>query len=116
MELLPSPFPRHVSLDLKMAKFKESDLQDFLAANVNNIKRIRLFGTPEECSKFNKVEYIKLGIKIEDKSEGDFNSDVNLDETIDNKTQFTRWATDIKKLDTETMNLGLSILEAVSAK
>lgn len=117
LTLIPTEFPRHVSVKIDFSKSEsEKKLQEFLNGNETNLIRVQLFGSPEDVAKLDKSKYQKYGIKWEDKSESSDGPKINLDETLNNKTQFQQWSTDIRKLDNETMTLGLSILEAVGAK
>lgn len=117
MHLTPTDFPRHISMKVDLSKKgARKKMEEFLAGNEGNLVRLQLYGSPEEVSKLDKSLYGSFNIKWEDKSDSPTNSKVNLDETLDNKTQFQQWAKDIKQLDQETIKLGLSILEAVGAK
>ena len=117
LNLIPTPFPRHVSMKLETGKRGAlKKLDTFISDNKSNIIRVQLYGTSEECSKIDKSKYADLSIKWEDKSESDIDSGIELDETLDNKTQFLGWAQGIKLLDKETINLGMSILEKLNAK
>lgn len=118
LQLTPTEFPRHLSVKVDMSKpGAKKKLESFLAGNENNMVRIQLHGTPEEVAKLDKSEYRDiLQVKWEDKSESASGPQVNLDESLDNKTQFQEWAKNIKSLDPETLKLGLSIMEAVGAK
>lgn len=117
LELTPTDFPRHISMKVDLSKRgAEKRLQEFLDGNESNLIRIQLYGNPEEVAKLDKSKYSQFGIKWEDKSDAPMDSKVNLDETLDNKTQFQEWAKNIKQLDNDTVSLGLSILEAVGAK
>ncbi len=117
LQLIPTDFPRHISMKVDLSKkTAEKKLQEFLAGNENNLIRLQLYGTPEDVIKLDKSKYSNYNIKWEDKSDALMDSKVNLDETLDNKTQFTEWAKNIKQLDKNTVTLGLSILEVVGAK
>lgn len=117
IRLLDSPFPRHVTMKLNIDDPNWfTVLQKFLDHNSKNIKRVQLYGKPELCAQFDKSKYCDYDIKFEDKSETSKSEGVNLDESLDNKTQFMVWSRDIRHLDPETSALGLSILEALSAK
>jgi DNA repair exonuclease SbcCD nuclease subunit len=117
LALTPTEFPRHISTKIDMSKKgAEKKLQDYLAGNENNLVRIQLHGAPEEVIKLDKSKYAQFKIKWEDKSDASMDSKVNLDETLDNKSQFMEWAKNIKNLDADTVSLGMSILEAVNAK
>jgi DNA repair exonuclease SbcCD nuclease subunit len=109
LNLIQTTFPQHVSLKLDIStKTADTKLKKFLKDNVNNIVRVQLAGTSEQISQFKKPEGL---IKWEEKPISTFDNSISLDETLDNKSQFATWATQIKKLDLETIKLGLSILE-----
>lgn len=117
MHLTPTSFPRHISMKVDLSKKgARKKMEEFLAGNEGNLIRLQLFGPPEEAVKLDKSLYGNYSIKWEDKSESADGPKVNLDETLDNKTQFQKWAKEIKGLDQETVKLGLDILEAVGAK
>ena len=117
LSLTPTDFPRHLSVKIDLSKKgAEKKLAEFLAGNERNHVRVQLHGNPEDVVKLDKSKYTEFGIKWEDKSDSPVDSKVNLDETLDNKSQFQEWAKNIKNLDSDTVSLGLSILEAVGAK
>jgi DNA repair exonuclease SbcCD nuclease subunit len=116
LKLFNSPFPRHVTLKLNVDEPNHLDtLNAFVHKNMNKI-RVQLFGSPENVTKLNRGAYPSYDIKWEDKSEGTVDENQKLDETLDNKTQFVQWATQIRNLDDSTVQLGLSILEGLNAK
>lgn len=117
LELIPTGLPRHVSQKIDMSKAgAEKKLEKFILENQDNLIRIQLMGSTQDVIKLDKSKYVNLSIKWEDKSIDPLMPSVTLDESMDNVNQFRQWATDIKKLDVETIKLGLSILEAVGAK
>lgn len=117
LTLVPTEFPRHLSIKIDLSKKNATEkLEQFLDGNGNNLIRVQLHGTPEDVAKLNKSIYSQFNIKWEDKSDSPTDSKVNLDETLDNKSQFMEWAKNIKNLDNETITLGMSILESVNAK
>lgn len=115
--LTATKFPRHLShrMDFSKANYKKK-LDDFLEGNENNFLRVQMFGSSEQVTAFDQSPYSGLNIKWEDKSDDPISSNVTIDESLTNKAQFQEWAINIRKLDVETTNLGLSILEAVGAK
>jgi len=116
LTLTPTSFPRHLSIKIDLSKKgAEKKLQEFLAGNESNINRVQLYGTTEDVIKFDKSKYPEV-TKWEDKSETKIDAKTNLDESLDNKTQFQEWGKNIKQLDKDTIKLGLEILEAVGAK
>lgn len=117
LQLTPTDFPRHLSVKIDLSKKNAYEkLEKFLDGNGNNLIRVQLHGPPEEVAKLNKSVYSQFKIKWEDKSESSMDSKINLDESLDNKGQFLEWAKNIKSLDSETISLGMGILEALNAK
>lgn len=117
LNLTPTSFPRHLSLKLDLTKKDaEKKLEKFLAGNEDNINRIQLFGTPEDVARFDRSKYAHLVAKWDDKSDAPIDSNVSIDESLDNKSQFSQWAKDVRQMDNETIMLGLSILEDAGAK
>jgi DNA repair exonuclease SbcCD nuclease subunit len=116
MMLIPTKFPRHVSIKIDTLDPKcREKISTFLDENLGNKIRIQLTGTPESVVAIDKSEF-RSDIKWEDKSESEKFDGVSLDETLTNKAQFESWARDIRSLDPATLSLGLSILEAVGGK
>jgi hypothetical protein len=76
---------------------------------------VLLYGSQPQISAFPRDKYPE-GIKWIPKSDDITLNNVILEEGLDNLQQFTKWAKDIKKLDPETIQLGLSILEGLGAK
>lgn len=117
LELVPTEFPRHVSIKVDMSKRGAlKKIEEFVAGQQNNLIRIQLHGNPEDVIKLDKSQFSGFNIKWEDKSDSPVDSRISLDETLDNKSQFQEWAKNIKNLDQETITLGLSILEGINAK
>jgi hypothetical protein len=116
IKLFESPFPRHVTIKLNVDDPNHIDELNAFVHKNNNIIRVQLFGSPENVTKLNREAYPSYNLKFEDKSEGSIDQSQKLDDTLDNKTQFVQWATQIRNLDDETVQLGLSILEGLNAK
>lgn len=117
LELIPTEFPRHISMKVDLSKRGAlKKVEDFLSGNEKNLVRLQLHGSPEDVIKFDKSKYSSFNIKWEDKSDAPMDSKINLDESLDNKTQFVEWGKNIKQLDQDTIALGLSILESLNVK
>ena len=117
LHLTPTSFPRHISAKINLSKKNGTKaLEEFLEGNEDNLIRLQLYGFPEDVAKLDKSKYSQFKIKWEDKSEGPEDLKVNLDENLDNKSQFMEWAKNIKSLDSDTVSLGMSILETINAK
>lgn len=115
-KLIDTNFERHVSLEINVDKPNSNEtISEFIKNNSKNIIRIQMVGSSKSSGLISK-DYPDLKVKWEDKTTDDTSVAAQLDETLDNKTQFQQWAKSIKNLDDETMDLGLSILESVNAK
>ncbi len=114
---ITSQFPRHVTLKLNLSDGDYTlKLIQFMGEHSNDIVRVQLYGNSVTCASFDRTPYKDKNIKFEDKSESEEALGVDIDESLDNKTQFMIWAKDVRNLDQETINLGVSILEALSVK
>lgn len=116
LELIPTSFPRHVSLEVDTQVSNGLDAKMFLEHNKDNVSRLVLKGTSESIAKYDLTRFEEFEFKVAAKTIDSGEDVVVLDEGADNKTQFMQWATDIKKLSPDTVALGVSILEALSAK
>jgi DNA repair exonuclease SbcCD nuclease subunit len=108
-------FPRHLTIAYDLNENSEA-LRSELAGLENDHVRVHLKGTSDQIAKFDKSQFSDLTIKWENKTSRDDGELVTLEESLDNKTQFITWATNIRKLDSETIQLGLAILESVNVK
>lgn len=111
VELIKTKFPRHLTFDIDCDYYvtninKELQLDCFK----NDYIRVILTGEQENINLFPKDKYpdIKFNEKPTTK---DMESKIS--DTLDNISQFKTWANIIKKLDKNTIDLGLSILEGV---
>lgn len=117
LTLYPTDFPRHLSIKIDLGKANAAQkLAKFLDGNEGNLNRVQLHGTPEQVSQFDRSKFGEYTIKWEDKSEAPDSLNVTIDDSLSNKAQFREWASNVKKLDQETLELGLQILEAAGAK
>ncbi len=81
--------------------------------------RIILTGTQDNIDRFPKYMYLEKGlldIRFLERPTDTEMSDVLIQETLSNEKQFSTWATDIQKLDKETVDLGLQILGDLNGK
>lgn len=117
LRLAPTPMPRHVTLDLDLGiESYVFDLNGFINSNQGNYKRVNLHGTQFQISSFPRDMYEKEDIKWNPKPTESKRNNIALEEGTDNLVQFSKWASDIKKLDPETTQLGISILRSLNAK
>lgn len=115
--LYESPFPRHITLTFHAgAPLNVQNIGDDFS---NDYVRCIVEGSQEELLKYNRsyLETISSnGVKIIEKPTDEFQADIQLEETTDNVTQFQTWGRNIKKLDDETLKLGLQILGGLNVK
>lgn len=116
LELYESPFPRHITLNynagtpLELQNVADDFSQDYIRCVVE--------GSSEELLKYNKshLQSLSSEVKIIERPTDEFQADVTLEETTDNISQFQIWGRDIKKLNPETLKLGLQILGGLNVK
>lgn len=116
LQLYESPFPRHITLTFNAGAPLE--LQNIARDFSNDYIRCIVEGSQEELLKYNRahLESLSSSVKIIEKPTDEFQSDITIDETTDNIAQFQQWGREIKKLDPETLKLGLQILGGLNAK
>jgi predicted phosphodiesterase len=110
LNLIETAFPRHVS-----KTFDCDGTVDIPGLDTRDYNRIVLVGREENINKFPKDSYAGLNVKyVHDvKTDGKINS---IKESSDNLEQFLSWAQEIKRLDKNTTDLGLSILRELNVK
>jgi DNA repair exonuclease SbcCD nuclease subunit len=102
LDLIETPFPRHISLEVNAAERSEVD------SSGKDIYRVVLSGSQEEINRFRKsdgVKYIERPITSE--------KEVVVSEADAPEIQFRKWATDIKGYSDEVVSLGLEVLADV---
>lgn len=117
LETIQTPIARHVTLELDLDEAPGLDeISTWMELNQGNFIRVVLWGPQAKIAAFPKHVYEKFNVRWIPKPDDIGNNNESVEEGIDNKTQFVKWAQDIKKLDKDTTQLGLSILEALNAK
>lgn len=112
LALIETTLPKHVTLEIDLNECPPNeDLDSYFIGNAGNYIRVLLYGSQAQISAFPRDRFPE-GIKWIPKADEVALNNVVLQEGIDNSQQFTNWAKDIKKIDTETIDLGLSILES----
>lgn len=113
-KLAETPFPQHITIE-----FNCDDLEDDSVVwdysqlkDPSNFYRIILTGRQENMDRFPRDLFTNLNIKWISRPSDDIVNNVSIDETSSNEVQFSKWATEIRKMDPETLKLGLEILEA----
>lgn len=111
LELIETKFPKHVTIPI------DCDTTMFVG-NLDSLEddyvRVILQGTQENINKFDKNSVPFEGIKWIENPSDSMMTDQDVNEAVDNITQFNHWAKDIKKIDPETIKIGVKILEALN--
>ncbi len=102
IDLFPTPFPRHITIDLDCSVYSGHHYNDV------DIQRVILRGTQEEIDRVQREENVKY---IEEPTSVVKARVIN--ETESPQLQFTKWAKDIKGYSDEVVELGLEILNDV---
>ena len=104
LELIPTPFEQHYTWEINCDETQTGPL-----LNDKDLHRIILKGNKENIGSFDRST-LPPGTKIVERPDIEETSIV-IDEVDNNFKQFRKWAGDVKELDTETIQLGISILE-----
>lgn len=102
LELLPTPFPRHITIELDCAKYTGHHY------NGVDIHRVILKGTQEQIDRVKREDGVKY---IEQPSNSGKESIISEIDTPE--VQFSKWATDIKGYSRDVLDLGLEVLKHV---
>lgn len=113
--LADTPFPKHVTIEFDCDGLNEN-LEHWIIDTdkpgwQNNYYRVILTGTQANIDRFPRHMY-GLMIKWISRPSDHAENNAVIDETVSNEAQFTKWASDIRKMDEETVKLGLEIMEA----
>ena len=106
LELIETNFPKHRTLEVKVADWEEKKKE------INDVDyfRVILSGTEKELAQINKFEFPKVRF-VEKETETECDDEL-IKEEDSNEIKFKKWATEIKKLDKETIKMGLDLLGA----
>jgi hypothetical protein len=102
LELIETPFPKHVTLELDCSKY------DGHEAPQDDYMRVILRGTQEEIDRvmrFDEVKYIEQPTAAAKAA--------TINESESPEVQFSKWAKDIKGYSDEILKLGLEVLSDV---
>jgi DNA repair exonuclease SbcCD nuclease subunit len=109
LDYLPTNLPSHYTIELDV----DQGGLDISDAKPGDQVRVILTGSEEGIKKFDKTLFPQVRFIERPTSTGE---GVNaISETDSNERKFSIWATEIKKLDPETVALGLKILEEADA-
>lgn len=116
VELIETSLPKHTTLKLDLNDSFVQAMENFCNQNPQNFKRVELCGTQAQISSFPRESYSHANIKWVPRPIETSMNNVVIEEGLDNKQQFVKWAKDVKNLRPSTIELGLSIIGAVNAK
>ena len=102
LEQLPTPFPRHVTIELDCSKYTGHHYNDV------DIQRVILKGTQEEIDRIKREPNVKY---IEDPSNMIKVNVIN--EAESPEVQYVKWSKDIKGYSDDVVELGLEVLRDV---
>lgn len=106
-------FPRHITVTVDCDKDNKLDTEELREQDYH---RVILTGKPENIGVFDKESLKKesKGVKlIEKPTKIDYKKgEEGISEELSNESQFKSWGEEVKKLDKETLKLGLQILGA----
>lgn len=111
-QLIGTPHRRHVSYELNCDN-PDHLKQDFSAIHPGNLYRIILTGKQENIDKFPRHQLDGKSVKWITRPTDHGLNDVTIEDTVSNEKQFERWATEIQRMDAETIKMGLEIMKAV---
>lgn len=117
-----TPFAKHITKTFN-CDFLDERLSHALFIGegkeaLKNYYRVILTGTQANIDRFPRWMYDeggtegKLNIKWITRPSDYAENDIAIEETVSNVQQFTKWATEIKAMDEDTVKLGLAIMEA----
>jgi DNA repair exonuclease SbcCD nuclease subunit len=117
----PTPFARHVTKEFDCDLLDENlshMIFTFDEISQNNYYRVILTGTQANIDRFPRAIYDeggtngKMNIKWITRPSDHAENDIQIEDTVSNETQFTKWATQVKSMDEDTVKLGLAIMGA----
>lgn len=112
VNLIETQFPKHLTYTINCDKTQSialvNDPKDYV--------RVVLSGSQENIDKAKAYNTINNEVKVIEKSTDEFDNQIIIDDTSDNLSQFSEWATNIQQLDKETIKLGLQILGVASGR
>ena len=116
-----TPFPRHMTKEFDCDLLDENlshMIFNFDEINQKNFYRVILTGTQTNIDRFPRYIYDeggthgKMNIKWITRPSDHAENDIQIEDTVSNEVQFTKWATEVKSMDEETVKLGLAIMGA----
>lgn len=110
LKIASTDFPRHITLEINADEpFNKVPIAEKPGKDTY---RVVLTGSQQNIDKFPKELFAEYAPKWIMRPTDYSENSVAIEETASNEKQFIKWATEIKKMDSETVELGLSILGA----
>lgn len=113
LELIDTKLPKHIDVEIEWNETSSIEQVNKSFENTKDYCRLILTGKQEHLDTFPAADLAE-GVKLIKRPTTEAVNNVNVDETFSNAQQFSQWGKSIKKLDDETIKLGLEILGAVS--
>lgn len=110
-KIAETEFPRHLSVEIDCDN-DEYAIDQLLDEMRDDFYRIILTGSQANIALFPKQLFEQFNVKWISRPNDYAQNDVTIADTLTNDGQFRKWATEVKKMDEDTINLGLSIMEA----
>lgn len=101
-ELIETPFPKHITLEMDAIWMTPDKIKE------GNHYRVVLTGPVGDIEAFDKSKF--PGVKFIERPEEEATSTALISETASNEEKFVTWAKEVRKLDKETIELGLEIM------
>ena len=122
LRLAETEFPKHVSIEFNCDLLNENNEHWIIPVDKpgwqRNHYRVILTGTQVNIYRFTRYMYDevgthgKLNIKWVTRPSDHMENQITIEDTVSNERQFTKWASEVRKMDDETIQLGLQIMEA----
>lgn len=111
-----TPFPRHFSNEFncdKLSENPETGLRvDTSEGWERHLYRMILTGSQVNIDRFPRHLYDGVNVKWITRPSDHAENNVTIEETASNESQFVKWATGVRRMDEDTVKLGLAIMEA----
>lgn len=113
LKIAPTPFPRHVSIEINVDAEDNGEVDQILdELDESNFNRIILVGTQANIDLFSQSIFERFNVKFISRPTDFIDNDATISDLVSNERQFEIWAQKYKKMDDETIKLGLAIMEA----
>lgn len=109
VELIEAPFKSHVTVELDCDQ-DEFDYEALTQASEDAFLRVILTGSQARINEFDKDKLRGRDIKILERPDKEDQTEIVVSEQDSNEVKFLKWGREIKKLDEDTLALGISIL------